>query len=176
MKAYLPFAVVLTLAIPAAGGNKNLTKMKIEIVAQAEEMSHKVGSSGSIVGKRTKSDVYMVNALINGDKARLKCFENHQGCTAIGPGTYDAEIDTRGKAEYGGSGHKGNGADVWVLIEMPVTHQIVRDHWKVSGTWGTVDQPASVVEDPPPRCFGRHTVRNARNLIDAPGCGYRIGR
>ncbi len=69
----------------------------------------------------------MVNAIINGDHARLKCFENHRGCTAIGPGFYDAEVE---------------GYDIWISIEMPVTHQIVRDHWKVSGTWGTANDPA----------------------------------
>jgi len=143
MRKYMLLAVVLALVIPAAAAKKNLTKVKIEVVSQAEEMGQKFGSSGSIVGRRTKSEVYMVNAIINGDKARLKCFENHQGCTAIGPGTYDAEIDIKGKFEYGGNGHKGNGADIWIFVVMPVTHQIVRDHWKVSGTWGTADQPAS---------------------------------
>ena len=143
MKNYILLFAILSLALPAVGDKrKNLTTVRIEVVSQAEEMGNKFGSSGSIIGRRTHSEVYMLNAFINGDKARLKCFENHQGCTAIGPGIYDAEIDMRGKPEYGGNGHKGNGADVWILIQMPITHQIVRDHWKVSGTWGTADENA----------------------------------
>jgi hypothetical protein len=51
----------------------------------------------------------MVNAIINGDHARLKCYENHKGCTALGPGTYDAEIEKD---------------SVWILITKPVTHEL----------------------------------------------------
>jgi hypothetical protein len=143
MNKYVLLVMVLALVAPV-GAKKNLITTKIEVVSQAEEQSFKYHGSGIIgaaQGERTASKVFMLNALINGDKARLKCFENHQGCTAIGPGIYDAEIDMNGKAEYGGNGHKGNGADVWILVRMPITHQIVRDHWKVSGTWGTSDQP-----------------------------------
>jgi hypothetical protein len=149
MKKHLLLFAIVSLALPAVGVKKNLKTVKIQVVSQAEEMGHKFGSSGSIIGRRTFSEVYMVNAIIEGDKARLKCFENHQGCTAIGPGFYDAEIDLRGKAEYGGNGHKGNGADVWILVRMPITHQIVRDHWKVSGTWGTETTPAEAKSGEP---------------------------
>ena len=90
MKKHVLIAMVLAVVVPAIGAKKNLTTVKVEVVSQAEEMGNKFGSKGSIYGRRTSSEVYMVNVIINGDKARLKCFENHQGCTAIGPGIYDA--------------------------------------------------------------------------------------
>ena len=71
---------------------------------------------------RTTEVVFMVNALINGDHARLKCYENHRGCTALGPGMYTAEMDEK------------NG-DIWIVIVIPVSHKTIRDHWRVAGTW-----------------------------------------
>jgi hypothetical protein len=101
------------------------TNIKVEIVAPSEDRSVKVqggGLVGAIAGARTTEVVFMVNTLINGDHARLKCYENHRGCTALGPGTYDAEMDEK------------NG-DIWITIVIPVSHKIVRDHWRVAGTW-----------------------------------------
>lgn len=100
-------------------------QLKVEIVAPSEDRSVKTqgpGLIGAIAGAKTTDVVFMVNALINGDHARLKCYENHRGCTALGPGMYDAELDDK------------NG-DVWISIEIPVSHKIVRDHWRVAGTW-----------------------------------------
>jgi hypothetical protein len=97
--------------------------MKIQIVAQTEDRAVKYrngGVVGAFEGTKTADVVFMVNAIVNGDHARLKCFENHHGCTALGPGDYDAEIE------------KDN---VWVITTMPVTHKVIRDHWKVSGSW-----------------------------------------
>jgi hypothetical protein len=99
--------------------------VKIEIVAPSEDRAVKYragGLAGAIAGSRTTDVVFMVNALISGDHARLKCYENHRGCTALGPGMYDAEIDEK----HG---------DVWISIVVPVSHKIVRDHWRVAGTW-----------------------------------------
>ncbi len=97
--------------------------VKIEIVAESEDrayMHQGGGVVGAAIGARTHDIVFMVNAIIEGDHARLKCFENHAGCVALGPGTYDAEISYD---------------NVWVTIRMPVTHEIIRNHWKVSGIW-----------------------------------------
>jgi len=127
MKTFLVLLAALALVVPTFAVKKQKEKVRIEVVSQAEEQGVRVGSKGSIVGRRTFSEVFMVNAIINGDKARLKCFENHRGCTALGPGFYDAEVE---------------GYDIWISIQMPITHQVVRDHWKVSGTWGTSDNPA----------------------------------
>lgn len=120
-KALLMFAMVL-LPLVAFAVKKQI---KIEIVSPSEDQSVKTqgrGLIGAIQGTRTTEVVFMVNSIINGDHARLKCYENHRGCTAIGPGMYDAEIDEK------------NG-DVWISFEIPVSHKIVRDHWRVAGTW-----------------------------------------
>lgn len=152
MKKCALLLVALSLAIPAAARHHKQT-MKIEVVSQAEESPYKMhgtGVIGAIVGERTYSKVYMLNALVNGDKARLKCFENHRGCLAIGPGIYDAEVEPQK-----------DGADVWIIIQMPVTHRVVRDHWKVSGTWGTAD-------DPKPQAVGSEPEREPDMVITAP--------
>ncbi|HEY6342145.1 MAG TPA: hypothetical protein VIY49_11685 [Bryobacteraceae bacterium] len=112
------------LPFEAAFAFKN-AEIKLEVVAPSEDRSVKTrapGLVGAIAGARTTDVVFMVNVLINGDHARLKCYENHRGCTAVGPGIYDAEIDEK------------NG-DIWINIVIPVSHRIVRDHWRVAGTW-----------------------------------------
>lgn len=52
----------------------------------------------------------MVNAFVNADHARLKRYENHKGCTALGPGEYEAEIDKD---------------SVWIAMPAPVTHKLI---------------------------------------------------
>jgi hypothetical protein len=97
--------------------------VKIEIVEKTEDRAFKYrnpGLIGAFEGTKTENLVFMVNAIINGDHARLKCYENHRGCTALGPGTYDAEVE------------KDN---VWIITTVPVTHRVIRDHWKVTGSW-----------------------------------------
>ena len=109
----------LSPILPAA----TKTPMKIKIVEQTEDRSFKYrngGLVGAFQGTRTTDLVFMVNAIVNGDHARLKCYENHRGCTALGPGDYDAEIE------------KDN---IWIITTTPVTHKVIRDHWKVSGSW-----------------------------------------
>lgn len=96
---------------------------KVQIVAPSEDRAVKyqnAGLIGAFQGARTTDVVFMVNAIVNGDHARLKCYENHKGCTALGPGEYEAEID------------KDN---VWIIMSAPVTHKLIRDHWKVAGSW-----------------------------------------
>lgn len=109
---------------PALPPNK-LRSFKIEIVAPSEDTAIKTnagGIPGIIAGTRTHEVVFFVNTIIEGDHARLKCFENHRGCTAVGPGVYDAEIRQKD-------------GDVWINLTLPVSHKTVRDHWKVAGTW-----------------------------------------
>jgi hypothetical protein len=101
------------------------SNIKLEVVAPSEDRSVKTqapGLVGAIAGARTTDVVFMVNVLINDDHARLRCYENHRGCTALGPGIYDAEMDEK------------NG-DIWITIVIPVSHRVVRDHWRVAGTW-----------------------------------------
>jgi hypothetical protein len=97
--------------------------IKIQIVEQTEDRAFKYrngGLVGAFEGTKTTDLVFMVNAIVNGDHARLKCYENHRGCTALGPGSYDAEIE------------KDN---VWIITTVPVSHKVIQDHWKVSGSW-----------------------------------------
>jgi hypothetical protein len=115
----LAATICLSPILPAA----SKTPMKIKIVEQTEDRAFKYrngGLVGAFQGTRTTDLVFMVNAIVNGDHARLKCYENHRGCTALGPGDYDAEVE------------KDN---VWIITTTPVTHKIIRDHWKVSGSW-----------------------------------------
>jgi hypothetical protein len=125
-KLTLLFIVSLLLMPMLVSAEKK--PLKVEIVTASEDTSVKTqggGLIGAIQGAKTHEVVFMVNALINGDHARLKCYENHRGCTALGPGMYDAEMDEK------------NG-DVWITIVLPVSHKIVRDHWRVAGTWETL--------------------------------------
>jgi hypothetical protein len=117
----LAIAVIVLSVTPVFAKEKE--QVKVEIVAPSEDRAVRYqngGLIGAIQGVKTADVVFMVNAQINGDHARLKCAEGHRGCTALGPGAYDGEI---------------SGSDVWITIELPVTHKTVRDHWKVSGTW-----------------------------------------
>ncbi len=112
---------VLMLSSVAEASKKQTAT--VHIATQTEDRAFKFSGSGligAIQGSKTEDLVFMVNAVINGDHARLKCYENHRGCTALGPGDYEAQID------------KDN---VWIITTMPVSHKEVRDHWKVSGSW-----------------------------------------
>lgn len=123
MKKILCALAVALVLYPIANAAKKLDIIKIQIAAPTEDRAFKYrnpGLVGAFEGTKTSDVVFMVNAVINGDHARLKCYENHRGCTALGPGEYNAEVD------------KDN---VWILTEMPVTHKVIRDHWKVAGSW-----------------------------------------
>jgi hypothetical protein len=121
MRKFILLALFL-LALPALAEKKDIT---VEIVAPSEDRAVKTqagGLIGAIAGTRTTEVVFMVNAVINRDHARLKCYENHRGCTALGPGMYAAVMDEK----HG---------DVWISIVIPVSHKVILDHWRVAGTW-----------------------------------------
>ena len=113
------YALLAVFALSSFANASKKQAVKIQIVAQTEDRAVKY-NAGAFRGVKTADVVFMVNAIINGDHARLKCYENHHGCTALGPGDYDAEIE------------KDN---IWISTTMPVTHKVVRDHWKISGSW-----------------------------------------
>ena len=115
-----------TFSTKVATNSKDM--IKVEIVQQTESLDTIVrgaGLGGALAGNRRHEVVFQVNALIDGEHARLECYEHHKGCTAIGPGIYDAELK---------NGNKRANADIWILVVMPVKHTIHRDHWVVSGT------------------------------------------
>src|SRR5437868_5496621 len=97
--------------------------VKVEVLQASEDRPYEFHGSGLIgaaMGSRTRDVVFMLNAIVEGEHARLKCYENHKGCSPVGPGTYEGEL---------------KGDDLWISVTVPVTHKTVRDHWKVVGSW-----------------------------------------
>jgi len=132
----LSLAVVMLIPFAAAAKNK-LTTVKVEVVEQTTNFQERFGNAVSIVGRRTSIEPASLKVIINGDHALLRCYENHQGCNTLGPGTYDGEVrvpkcgdcvgrDTSGKA---------SDPDIWIYYVQPLDHQRFREHWRVSGTW-----------------------------------------
>ncbi|HTW57018.1 MAG TPA: hypothetical protein VMD99_02685 [Terriglobales bacterium] len=82
------------------------------------------GAAGAVVngltGRRTHTDNSMVYVIINGEHALLDCYERRKGCTPVGPGKYTGQRD---------------GNSIWISYEMPVTHEPVRNHYKIAGGW-----------------------------------------
>ena len=121
MKAIVYSLSLVLFSLPASAAKKEVTK--VQIPTQTEDrafQSRGAGLAGAIAGSKTEDVVFMVNAVVNGDHARLRCFENHNGCTALGPGEYDDVLEKD---------------SVWIISTMPVTHKEVRDHWKITGSW-----------------------------------------
>jgi hypothetical protein len=82
------------------------------------------GVIGTVVngatGRRTHTDESSIYVIVNGEHALLDCYERRTGCSTLGPGKYYGEL-------------KGDG--IWVSYRMPVTHQPVRNHYKLAGSW-----------------------------------------
>jgi hypothetical protein len=82
------------------------------------------GVVGTVVngatGRRTHTDQSSIYVVVNGEHALLDCYERRTGCSTIGPGKYYGEV-------------KGDG--IWVSYRMPITHQPVRNHYKLAGSW-----------------------------------------
>jgi hypothetical protein len=82
------------------------------------------GVVGTIVngttGRRTHTDESSIYVVVNGEHALLDCYERRTGCSTISSGKYYAEV-------------KGDG--IWVSYRMPITHQPVRNHYKLAGSW-----------------------------------------
>jgi hypothetical protein len=73
-----------------------------------------------LTGRRTHTDESSIYVIVNGEHALLDCYERRTGCTTISPGKYYGEL-------------KGDG--IWVSYRMPITHQPVRNHYKIAGSW-----------------------------------------
>jgi hypothetical protein len=71
-------------------------------------------------GRRTHTDSSTINVIVNGEHALLDCYERRTGCATLGPGKYYGEF-------------RGDG--IWVDYRMPVTHEPVRSHYKIAGSW-----------------------------------------
>ena len=77
-------------------------------------------SVNRVAGRRTHTDNASIYVVVNGERALLDCYEHRTGCTTIGPGKYYGEL-------------KGN--SIWMSYRMPITHEQVRNHYKIAGSW-----------------------------------------
>ena len=121
---------VVMLSLLCWGRDKE--KVTVEVVDTQNSTLHGElqgnGSAGSAIGlaiagrKHTKTDASTMDAIVNGEHAKLDCFEHHKGCSTIAPGTYDGELD-------------GKSGSIWVSYNMPLTHKLVRNHYRVAGSW-----------------------------------------
>src|SRR5262252_7981777 len=86
------------LLISVSWAKKPLTHLKVQVVAQSEGFQGKYqrsGIVGTVEGARTFATATLTTAIINGDHALLKCYENHHECNVLGAGEYDAEMQVR---------------------------------------------------------------------------------
>jgi hypothetical protein len=117
---------LLCFIVSVLGSTALADKMRVvtvEVVAPSENRAFKyegAGLVGAIAGVRTTEQVFAVNTIIENEHARFTCMENHRGCAALGPGTYRGEL-------------KGN--DLWLTIKVPLQDKLIRDHWKLVGSW-----------------------------------------
>ena len=101
------------------------TTVMVEIVdTQTLTQSLDARASGGIIpaltGRRTHTDTSTIYVIANGEHATLDCYERHTGCTTIGPGKYYGELD---------------GESIWVNYQMPLTHEAIRNHYRIVGSW-----------------------------------------
>jgi hypothetical protein len=74
----------------------------------------------SATGRRTHTDSSSIYVIFDGEHALLDCYEHRTGCATISPGKYYGE-------------RKGDG--IWVSYRMPITHEPMRNHYKIAGSW-----------------------------------------
>lgn len=136
MKYGLLLLAIVVIIPLAASAKKKLTSVKVEVVEQ-NRFDELYGASGSILGRRSRIEGVSLKVIVNGDHALLRCYENHQGCNTLGPGTYDAEIKIPKCSNCSGRDTSGKGSDpdIWIYYVQPLDHQRFREHWRVSGTW-----------------------------------------
>jgi hypothetical protein len=84
------------------------------------------GAVTNATGRRTLTDAATIAVIVNGEHALLDCFERRKGCITVGPGKYYGELDFASAHGVGG---------IWIEFEVPLTHQQVRDHYKIAGSW-----------------------------------------
>jgi len=74
----------------------------------------------ALAGRRTHTDTSSIYVIVNGEHALLDCYERRTGCATIGPGKY-----------YG----QKSGDGIWINYRMPITHEPMRNHYKIAGGW-----------------------------------------
>jgi hypothetical protein len=73
-----------------------------------------------LTGRRTHTDAMSIYIIVNGEHALLDCYERRTGCATIAPGKYYGQL-------------KGDG--IWIDYQMPITHEPMRNHYKLAGSW-----------------------------------------
>jgi hypothetical protein len=124
VKIAIAAAIVLALSTATIANNKRQVSVEVvdtSNVTQSQDVRQNHGLAGALMGRQTLTDAASMNAVIDGEHAKLDCFEHRKGCTTMGPGTYDGEMDTHGS--------------IWITYEMPLTHKRVRNHYVVRGSW-----------------------------------------
>lgn len=121
-KKILAVAVIgLFLGTTAFAHKKQIVKVTVPTGTEDRAVqSRGAGLIGAIQGTKTTDVIFMLNVVIEGEKARLKCYEQHKGCSPLGPGDYEGELDKD---------------SLWITQQIPVTHKMVRDHWKIVGSF-----------------------------------------
>jgi len=89
-------------------------------VVKTSVMVEIVSAQNLKLDRETHTEVSAIHVVVNGEHALLDCFERNVPCATITPGKYYAV-------------RQGDG--VWVTYRMPITHQVTRSHYKVSGSW-----------------------------------------
>jgi hypothetical protein len=112
--------MLLAVAFVPVAVAREKENLKIEVVSD-NTREYEAGAHFSLAGTKTRDVVFGVNAIINGEHAKLTCMENHHGCTAVGPGTYDAAFDGKNT--------------LWIISSQALTHKVIRDHYKLAGSW-----------------------------------------
>ena len=116
-------ALLFLLATTTLFAKKSLQEVTVTVPIGTENQSQQYqqgGWVGIIHGVQTRVNVFTLNAVIQGDHAKMTCNEGHKGCSPLGAGDYKGEL-------------KGN--NIWITFAMPVSHKVNREHWKIVGSW-----------------------------------------
>lgn len=116
MNRILLFTLLAVVLVRFAAA-KEKEKLKVEVV----EDNTREWKVGGLKSGRYADVVFGLNAIINGEHAKLVCMEHHHGCTAVSPGTYEAEYDGKNT--------------LWITSTQPLNHKTIRDHYKLAGSW-----------------------------------------
>ncbi|MGB9469647.1 MAG: hypothetical protein WBQ59_09865 [Candidatus Acidiferrum sp.] len=111
----LPFAVL------AKDPPQNQVSVQIASNDTRDVREHGGGLIGLAAGSKTTEVVFGVKAIISDQHVQLVCDEGHHQCSPLGEGkTYMGELKKD---------------SVWITQTIPLTGKVVRDHYKIKGSW-----------------------------------------
>ena len=133
MRKVLVFVIFGALSALLFARDKGVSDVKVEVVDGSEGFKT---FEKTILTKKSSANAVLVKAVINGDHVLLACYEQHRGCTFLGPGTYGGELKLHSGGHFHWStGHDGMDPDLWISFPRPLDHAMLREHYKVSGSW-----------------------------------------